>query len=73
MFNSINTNFLSSLNSNATQIFSQLAPYVAFVVGLLLAFFIIKQIVAMIRTKKTYPDDDIFDDIDDDDDFDDDY
>ena len=45
---------ISDFTGNATAIFSSLAPVVAFLVGLGLAFFIINFIISMLRGKTNY-------------------
>jgi hypothetical protein len=64
---------LSDLTDTATGMLSALSPYVALLVGILLAFFVISFLVNMLKIKRTdpddvdvpYDDDDFFDDDDD--------
>ena len=56
MFDAFDSTFLTNLKDEATAILSQISPVVALVVGILLAFFIIKILVNMIRGKRNLDD-----------------
>lgn len=67
MFTPFGDTFKTDLLGQSTTTLSQLLPVVALVVGILLAFLVIRSIVNMIMLRKNYPDDDNTDDVDDDD------
>ena len=52
MFSNLGTSqFITDLTSNSTQILSDLQRPVTFILGILLAFYIIKMIVVMVRNR----------------------
>lgn len=69
MFNSFDGTFLISIKEQATDILLQISPVITFVVGILLAFFIIKLLIKIMGGKHNQEEEEEYTDYDNIDDY----